>query len=145
MGELCQLLFDIPAAQQYYENARQVCLEINDRLGEANILEAFGKVHLMLSDHQKSLSYYEKALRLHQDIGNRQGEANCLQQLCLLYVALSEYQKAWQSCKNAFKLYREIGFRLNLINRVRIIGKRLCHFSKNFSEFKELIKKISNQ
>ncbi|MCW5201422.1 tetratricopeptide repeat protein [Desulfobulbus sp. US4] len=145
LGELCQLLFDIPAAQQYYENARQVCLEINDRLGEANILEAFGKVHLMLSDYQKSLSYYEKALRLHQDIGNRQGEANCLQQLCLLYVALSKYKKAWQSCKNAFKLYRAIGFRLNLINRVRIIGKRLCHFSKNFSEFKELIKKMSNQ
>ncbi|MCI5145527.1 MAG: tetratricopeptide repeat protein [Candidatus Electrothrix sp. AR3] len=94
----------------------------------------------MLSEFPQAQRYYENALRLYQEIGNKQSEASCLQQLCFLYIALSEYGEAWQSCKNALRLYRAIGFRLNLVNRLKIIGKKVCYLVTQIDKIKQFIK-----
>ena len=53
-------------------------VEMADRLGEANCIQALGDVHVALSEYGEARARYEEARAIYAAIGNRLLEARCL-------------------------------------------------------------------
>ncbi|MFN8003146.1 MAG: tetratricopeptide repeat protein [Acidobacteriota bacterium] len=62
-----------------YEKALPLYRQIEDRLGEANVLQAIGDLLMRVADLSGARASYEKALPLYRQIEARLGEANVLQ------------------------------------------------------------------
>jgi tetratricopeptide (TPR) repeat protein len=65
-----------------------------DRLGEANTLQAIGDVQQFLDQRTAALENYQQAIEIYRQVGARLGEANVLKELGALCAAENDYEQA---------------------------------------------------
>ena len=92
----------LEAGEQALEAARGA----NDRLGEANTLQAIGDVLQFLDQRQDALNRYETAIDIYRQVGDRLGEANTLKAIGDLQEDPANGVKQFQK---AMKIYQDIG------------------------------------
>ncbi len=81
----------------------------NDRLGEANTLQAIGDVLQFLKQSQDALNRYETAIDIYRQVGDRLGEANTLSGLGKLCFEEENYLKALSFYRERIRINQEIG------------------------------------
>ncbi|MGQ9871847.1 tetratricopeptide repeat protein [Leptodesmis sp.] len=78
----------------------------NNRLGEANTLQAIGDVLQFLDRRSEALTNYEQAIGLYREVGDRLGEANVLQKFGKLQ---EDPQAGLGYLQQAQSIYEQIG------------------------------------
>ena len=100
-----------PEARERYEEALPIFRDIQDRLGEANTIQALGHVHMALAEYPEARKRYEEALPIFRQIKARLGEANTLTGVGSLDLAENKPAAAQNLFEQASRIYREIGDR----------------------------------
>lgn len=98
-------------ALQLWEQALQAYRGVNDRSGEAYVLNNLGEAYRSLSQYSKAIEYYQQALPLFRALDDSNGEAMTLNNWGLAYFSLSQYQKAIDYHQQAMLVYQTLGDR----------------------------------
>jgi tetratricopeptide (TPR) repeat protein len=98
-------------ALEYYNQSLPLKRAVNDRSGEAGILNNIGLVYSKLGEKQKALEYYNQSLPLSRTVGDRGGEAATLTNIGGVYSELGEKQKALEYYNQSLPLWRAVGDR----------------------------------
>ena len=80
--------------------------DIDDRLGEANVLKAIGNVLQFKDRRDEALSTYQNALIIFQDIDDRLGEANVYDSLALVAMSQTDFPTALKFHQQALKIFQ---------------------------------------
>jgi tetratricopeptide (TPR) repeat protein len=91
------------------ESALEISIQIQDRYGQASVLDNLARIHYPVGEYRDALAAAQEALRIRRDIGDRHGEAMTLDTLSVVHRRLSEYQEAWDHADAALAIHREIG------------------------------------
>jgi CHAT domain-containing protein len=111
IGQYYSTIDDSQKALEYYERARALILELDDKRKQANILYLIGEEYISstVEMKRKSLSYYQQSLALTREVGDRWGEARALNKIGLVYAFMSETQKAFEYFIPLLALERSLG------------------------------------
>jgi len=107
------------------------CRALEDRSGEANVLQAQGDVLYFLKKTDEALEKYERALGLFQAVGDRLGEANVLQAQGDVALQNGEEERGFGLLEQARQLYALTGAQSGLAN----IGIRLGRYAAARGDF----------
>jgi len=94
-----------------------------DRLGEANVLQAIGDVQQFRDDRDGALGSYQQALALFREIGDHLGEANVLKAIGDVQQFRDDRDGALGSYQQALALFREIGAKLGEANVLAALSR----------------------
>lgn len=122
LGDILYRLSDHREARNRYEKALSIYQETEDRLGEANCLEALADVHYALSEYDDARSQYKKAISIYQNIDAQLGKANCVTTLGDIDRVHGEYDAARRRYEEARLIYHKIGARLGETNCIFCLG-----------------------
>ncbi|TDD92172.1 tetratricopeptide repeat protein [Actinomadura darangshiensis] len=89
--------------------ALQLSIRLQDRYGEAAVLDNLARTHLQLSDYRMALELGRQALSIRREISDRHAEAITLDTLARGYQGLSRYDEAYGHAEDALKIRKEIG------------------------------------
>lgn len=89
-------------------SALQLSLQVEDRYGEAAVLDNMARTHLQLSDYRMALELGKQALAIRREISDRHAEATTLDTLARGYQGLSEYGRAYECAADALEIRKEI-------------------------------------
>ena len=92
-------------------SALEISTRIQDRYGEASVLDNLARIHYLVGENKEALSAAREALRIRRDIGDRHGEAATLDTLSMVHQRLSHYQDAWNHADAALVIHRDMGDR----------------------------------
>ncbi|MEU8798659.1 tetratricopeptide repeat protein [Spirillospora sp. NPDC048819] len=88
--------------------ALQLATRLEDRYGEAAVLDNMARTYLQLSDYRMALELGKEALAIRREISDRHAEATTLDTLARGYQGLSEYGMAYECAADALEIRREI-------------------------------------
>ena len=111
-----------PALLNRLTRARAAAIRLEDRAGEANVLQAIGDVEQFRGDRDAALASYAHALTLFRAMGDRLGEANVLQAIGDVQQFRKQSDAALASYAHALTLFRAMGERVGEANVLRAIG-----------------------
>ncbi len=105
-------------ARAYYTEAQALAgmaldaaRDMDDRAGEAVVLNLLGGVHYRVGHYRESRQLHDKALRLHRELGDRSGEGLALYGLGVVAWRSGQYADALRHIERALQLFREVGDR----------------------------------
>ena len=111
--------------------ALDVCLRLDDKEGEANVLQAQGDVLAFQKQNDEALTKYEAALLLFRAVGARLGEANVLQAQGDVLAFQDRREEALTKYEAALLLFRAVGDRLGEANVLQAQGDVLAFQKQN--------------
>jgi tetratricopeptide (TPR) repeat protein len=79
-----------------------------DRLGEGELLLAYGDFYRAFGNEPKALEYFQQSLSIARTTGFIAGEASVLNKMGLLYGKLGNMEKAMEHTRQALFLYRAL-------------------------------------
>ncbi|NKZ04726.1 ATP-binding protein [Actinomadura latina] len=88
--------------------ALQLSVQMEDRYGEAAVLDNMARTHLQLSDYRMALDLGKQALDIRREISDRHAEATTLDTLARGYQGLSKYDRAYECAADALEIRKEI-------------------------------------
>ena len=106
-----QSLDNYNKAQEYYNKALAITLEIGDRKGEATVYGNLGTVFQSLDNYNKAQEYCERALAIRLEIGDRKGEATDYGNIGTVFQSIGNYAQAQEYHEKALAIRLEIGDR----------------------------------
>ncbi|MGP4027035.1 ATP-binding protein [Actinomadura sp. 3N407] len=89
--------------------ALQLSVQVEDRYGEAAVLDNMARTYLQLSDYRMALELGKQALVIRREISDRHAEATTLDTLARGYQGLSKYDRAYRCADDALTIRKEIG------------------------------------
>jgi tetratricopeptide (TPR) repeat protein len=132
-------------ALKYYEESLRIRREINDKGGEASILNSIGRLYWNQGDYGKALTDLETSLTLRREIGDRWGTALGLMELGTQSRLLHDHRKALEYHTESLTLMEEIGARIETVHILTETG-RDYHYSgddeKALHYLNESLKKV---
>jgi CHAT domain-containing protein len=110
------------AAAGKFGEAQPLYRELGMRAEEAVTLNALGRVHALLYEHEKAIGYYEQALVIYREVKDRAGEGAALNNVGSAYYRLGQYQKAVGYHEQALAIYRDVSDRTGEGNALLGLG-----------------------
>jgi tetratricopeptide (TPR) repeat protein len=110
----------------WLDQALDTCRRIEDKEGEANVLQAQGDVLAFQDRRDEALGKYEAALALFQAVGDRLGEANVLQAQGDVLYFQKQTDEALGKYEAALALFQAVGDRLGEANVLKAQGDVLA-------------------
>ena len=98
-------------ANEYFEKALEIAVEIGDRAGEGAACEGIGLAFDWQGEYSKAIEYHQKAIEIAVAIGDRKGEGQAYQGLGLAFFKLGEYSKSIEYHQKGLKVAVAIGDR----------------------------------
>jgi tetratricopeptide (TPR) repeat protein len=108
LGTACWYLGRYTEARAYWERSLQICRRINDRHGEAKVLNNLSLVSIDQGDYSAAREYLVQALPVFQEVGHWWAECMALNNLGALYRRLGDYERARLLLEKALHICREI-------------------------------------
>jgi tetratricopeptide (TPR) repeat protein len=99
---------DLSGARASYEQALPIYREIEDRLGEANVLQMLGNLALAEGSADVAFDNFRAALRIHAEIENYLGVAACYGYMGRAAKSAGDHARAILLIEEAVKIYRQI-------------------------------------
>ena len=109
IGTVLQSLGEYHKANEYYEKALAIKMEIGDRAGVAGNYGNLGTVLQSLGEYHKAIEYHEKALAINMEMGCRAGVAASYRNLGIVLQTLGEHCKAKEYFEKALAIDTETG------------------------------------
>ncbi|MFN4294922.1 MAG: tetratricopeptide repeat protein, partial [Thermoflexales bacterium] len=109
-------------ALKSYQQALDLFIGLDDRLGQANTLKAIGDAQALRKEDDAASQSYQQALDLFTAVGDRLGQANTLKAIGDAQAFRKKNDAALQSYRQALDLFTAIGDRLGQANTLKAIG-----------------------
>lgn len=93
-------------ALDYYYQALELAMDIDDQLQEANIYNNIGNVHLKIGNYKDALELYLKACDIYSKLSRPKDKASANNNIGLLYLQISNYEKAQSQFRMALSGFR---------------------------------------
>ncbi len=110
------------AALPYYEQVLELYRGMQNRIGEAYILDNLGSVYADLGRSQESLSYYLQALNAFVEVGSRPGQSRTLNNLGTVYKEAGQAREALNYYQQALTIQKEVGDRVGEASTLNNLG-----------------------
>lgn len=107
---------------QYLIKALSIQTQLNNRYGEADVLNAMGVAYERLGRYDEAIQYYQNALTLREKIGNKKGAATSMSNLAKIYIFQGEFAKAQTLLNKILKIFEEIGDQQGIGNVTNMFG-----------------------
>ncbi|NJK70025.1 MAG: tetratricopeptide repeat protein [Microcoleus sp. SU_5_3] len=123
-------------------DALSIFTNLGYRAGQADTLDALGKVYQSQGKYEDAIKKYQEVLDIRREIKDRAGEATSQNNLGDAYHSLGDYNKAEQAHTKAYEIFAdpEVGAIAGLANARNSLGVVYCSL-KNYSEAISLIQK----
>ncbi len=121
-GDLALRRNDLETAKIYLEKARNICVRIDNGLGEANVLRTLGELALRHDDLDGAKTNLHMARDICVRIDNGLGEANVLRTLGELALRRDDLDGAKTNLHMARDIYARIGDSVGEANALRALG-----------------------
>jgi tetratricopeptide (TPR) repeat protein len=99
-------------AQKYYNQAKDLYLEIGDRRGEGIVYNDLGVWHELSLERQAAFEYYTQAIAIFREIGDRWEEETTLRNLGRLFAIMGRFDAAlaclWLAASIADTIHKNI-------------------------------------
>ena len=118
-------------AISHYEQAIDLCLEINDSFRLANIYNNLAGAFLKKKDYKESIKYYELTKSLDEKAGYTWGVFNSLHNIGNVHLNMENYTEAEKYLREAYTIQTEIGSIQELTMTENKLGHVLCKQGKN--------------
>ncbi|MGV9540157.1 ATP-binding protein [Nocardia beijingensis] len=125
LARFLELNGEWPLAARLQQRAADTTRELGDRLGEADALNALGRVRRLTGDYKQATDLHQQALTLYRDLCHRSGEADALKNVGRLRFLADDYEQAVDLIQQALDIYRELGDRLGEADALDALG-RIC-------------------
>jgi Tfp pilus assembly protein PilF len=99
LGVVAQEQRQWAAAEGYYKEALQICIDFNDRDGQAKTLHNLGVVAQEQRQWAAAEGYYKEALQIYIDFNDRHSQASTLHDLGVV----SQEQRQWAAAEGYYK------------------------------------------
>jgi serine/threonine protein kinase len=96
------------AISQYLVKALAIQTQLNNRYGQADVLNAFGVAYERLGRYNDAIKYYQDSLTIKEQIGNKKGATTSLSNIAKIYIFQSQFEKAKVMLNRALKAYEEL-------------------------------------
>ncbi len=121
-GDLALRRDNLDGAKTHLEAARDICVGIGDRLGEANALKSLGTVALLRDDLDGAKTQLEAARDIYVRIAESLGEANALHSLGTVALLRDDLDGAKTQLEAARDIYVRIAESLGEANTLKSLG-----------------------
>tara|TARA_B100000809_G_C15139882_1_gene532630 strand:- start:1094 stop:3115 length:2022 start_codon:yes stop_codon:yes gene_type:complete len=117
-------------ALEFYLKALKLFEKLEDKNGEAMLLNRIGSVYTEQDDKEKGLEYYKKSLVIYHDLNEGKEISNPLNNLGLYYQEVGDYPQALEYFKKSLKIdeinqnMQGIAISLSNIGRVYMAQKK---------------------
>ncbi|PXX53430.1 RelA/SpoT family (p)ppGpp synthetase [Nocardia tenerifensis] len=112
-----------PRAAALHQRAAETTSHLGDRLGEADALDALGRVHRFTGHYEQAIDLHQQALTIYRDLGHQIGEADSLQNLGRMRFLTDEYERAAELFQQAVAIYNALGESLGKADTLVVLGR----------------------
>ena len=112
----------LEASKLYFEKAKSLFKEINDKEKEARIQNNIGLLYDQAGDYKKALEYYLDALKLYKEAGFKTGIGEATNNVGVIYDILDEFDLSIKYYQESIEIARELGDSLGLTMSMINIG-----------------------
>ena len=126
---------DLPKALDYYLKALHLFEELENKNGEAMMLNRIGTVYNSLSDTEEALNFFLKSLKIYEELGEENEIANPLNNLGSYYSGVMDYRRSLDYYLHSLRVNEKV-------NDVQGIGISLSNIGKLYIDMKELDKAL---
>jgi tetratricopeptide (TPR) repeat protein len=109
-------------ARAAYDEAIGLYKQVDDRLGQANVLRGLGDLESILGRNDQARAAYGEAIGLFKQVDDRLGQANVLAGLGDLEYKLGRNDQARAAYGEAIGLFKQVDNRLGQANVLRGLG-----------------------
>ncbi len=99
-------------AYSYFDQARELCLELGDRRGVSNMLITMGETVRQRGDYPAAVNLYQEALAIAREIGERTVQIICLNNLAGVRVGLGNYDEAEADLRQVISMTGPSGYQV---------------------------------
>ena len=111
LGEAYWRQCDFDLALEHYHRAVGLYRSLEDRSGEADLLNKLGSVEFNRGNYADAISYFREALPMHQGLGNRSMEGEDLNDMGIAYNYLQQHEEALPLLEKAIEIHSQLGNR----------------------------------
>ena len=104
-------------AEEYYQRALAISIEIGHKEREAAALAYLGNLSRIIGDFEASEVRLEKALSISRDIGDRRKESQILQECAILYLFQRKIRNSLSRLHLCIEKYEELRYFLGVNDR----------------------------
>jgi len=100
--------YNYERAIEYYKSALSIFRELENWVGEANVLFLIGKDYASLNLYKKSIDYFEQALAICRREKYLIGQGGPLTNIGAIYAYFDKYEKSIEYFEQAIEIFREV-------------------------------------
>ncbi|MFK7746864.1 MAG: tetratricopeptide repeat protein [Kordia sp.] len=109
-GNIHRLKGNYDIAMAAYEEAKNLAIQLNDIVLQADIMANMGNVFIYRQDYKQATQHFSNALKIYQDNNNTRGESHMLTNLGSVYLIIDNYDLALEYYQKALSLLNDRGF-----------------------------------
>jgi tetratricopeptide (TPR) repeat protein/DNA-binding CsgD family transcriptional regulator len=129
ISRVCGCQGKIEEGLKYANLSLEFCPQVNDKLLEALIYEAFGFCYTELGNFERSIEYSKRALLLKEHLGNQKSLATPLRQIGFAYLQLGNYSSALEYLNKGLIIVESVGSISGQATILNTIGITYLHLS----------------
>ncbi|MFD0314981.1 caspase, EACC1-associated type [Streptomyces flavalbus] len=119
IGDIHRVQGNYKEAAESYEKALGLYEALDDRLGQANVIDDLGDIHRVEGRFEEARAAHEQALAIYREIGDSLGQANTTKGLGDVHYAQGRYDEAVAAYQDALAIYRDNGALLGQANTTK--------------------------
>lgn len=142
---------DFILAENYYQSALKIWLEMDNKSGIASSYGNIGNLYYQKGDLSLALSYYNKSFQISEEIDDKQSMGNALGNIGNVYADQGIYQKAINAYTKSLKIQENLKNDLNVAyfeSSIGILYKDIGDYDsalKRYLKSLEIFEKIKDQ
>jgi tetratricopeptide (TPR) repeat protein/predicted Ser/Thr protein kinase len=133
LGKALIMQNDLDGALPELETALEAYRDIDNKEGEAAVLNAIGILHKRRNEFDKAVEMYEESLAIKEELGDKRGVAASLTNLGTVYEIMGDRDRALEVLERSLDIKREIGDRLGISTALNKIG-HIYFYSGRYDE-----------
>ncbi|MFE6283482.1 tetratricopeptide repeat protein [Streptomyces sp. NPDC057877] len=119
IGDIHRVQGNYKESAESYREALAVYQALDDRLGQANVIDDLGDIHRVEGRFEEARAAHEEALAIYREIGDSLGQANTTKGLGDVHYAQGRYDEAVTAYQDALTIYRGNGALLGQANTTK--------------------------
>lgn len=121
-GVLSLQMSDYTGSRRFFEESLEVCRQLNDRSGMADVLNNLGAVAYEHGDFTRSRRLYEESLAIKRELGDRSAVAKVLGNLGSIAEQVSDYATARILLEESLAIGRELADQRVIAHSMQLLG-----------------------
>ncbi|MCI0602816.1 tetratricopeptide repeat protein [bacterium] len=110
------------AISQHLLKALSIHKRLNNKHGEADVLNAIGVGYERLGRYEDAVKHYQDSILIKQQIGNNKGTAISMSNIAKIYIFQGEHDKAKEHLKKAQAIFEELNDRKGIADSANQFG-----------------------